>query len=81
LIRCERIFLERGSGTTETLRPVQVSADIERFSFRYFDGARWYDRWNSETGQGLPTLVECRLKWRQSAVDELLEIRLPAGDN
>jgi len=25
--------------------------------------------------------VECRLKWRKSAVDELLEIRLPAGDN
>jgi hypothetical protein len=25
--------------------------------------------------------VECRLTWRQSAVDELLEIRLPAGDN
>ena len=81
LVRCERMFFERGSGAAEALRPVQVSSDIQRFSFRYFDGVRWHDRWNSETEQRLPALVECRLTWRQSAVDELLEIRLPAGDN
>jgi len=81
LIRGERRFFERGSGTAETLRPVLVSADIERFAFRYFDGVRWHDRWNSETEQRLPKLVECRLTWQRSAVDDVLEIRLPAGDN
>lgn len=81
LIRGERMFFERGSGAGEALRPVQVSADIERFAFRYFDGVRWQDRWNSETEQRLPSLVECRLTWRDSAVDEVLEIRVPAGDN
>jgi len=80
LIRGERVFFERGTGTSESMRPVQISAEIERFVFRYFDGSRWYDRWNSDTQQRLPSLVECRLTWRQSSVEEVLQIRLPAGD-
>jgi len=81
LIRGERLFFERGTGTSESLRPVQVSAEIQRCVFRYFDGSRWYDRWNSEAEQRLPRLVECRLTWRHAAVEEVLEIRLPAGDH
>ena len=79
VIRGARNFFERGSGRSDFLQPVVVSAAVQSLLFRYYDGVRWYDRWNSELGMQLPRSIECRLRWQQAAMDEVLEIRLPTG--
>ena len=57
----------------------QVSRNVERLSFRYFDGGSWGSRWNSEERQRLPVAVECEFAVAGDTAAETLVIRLPAG--
>lgn len=67
-------------GRSAGIRIHQVSRQVERISFRYFDGSGWLSRWNSEERRRLPVAVECEFEWEDDRSTESLVIRLPAGE-
>jgi hypothetical protein len=66
-------------GRSEGVQIHEVSRQVQRLSFRYFDGGGWTSRWNSEERQRLPAAVECEFSSASDQNSETLVIHLPAG--
>lgn len=50
------------NGGQNVMNPPQLLApEVVAIQFRYFDGAQWYDAWDSQQQAGLPTAVEITL--------------------
>jgi hypothetical protein len=50
------------NGSQNTMNSPQLLApEVVAIQFRYFDGAQWYDAWDSQQQAGLPTAVEITL--------------------
>ena len=56
---------------------ITVLSDVESLKFRYSDGDRWWESWNSESSGQLPTAVECLLVRKRSRDKQRLVVRLP----
>lgn len=67
------------AGRSEGVQIHEVSRQVQRLSFRYFDGGGWVSRWNSEERQRLPAAVECEFSGGSDQDSATLVIRLPAG--
>lgn len=59
---------------------IRISDRVRSMSFRYLDGDRWVNRWNSEELQRLPLAVECRIQWTESIPSEVFIITIPAAE-
>ncbi|MFM7037647.1 MAG: hypothetical protein ACKO2L_07980 [Planctomycetaceae bacterium] len=66
-------------GRSDGVQIHEVSRQVLRLSFRYFDGGGWTSRWNSEERKRLPAAVECEFSGSSDQDSETLVIRLPAG--